>query len=88
MESNSNPRNEMNGYELAKAIKATRGKIQIELHSPNDVSYIYAEKADLIAWAKRQKDHETDMVIEVANNETLLTIDHDEIERRYWRPRA
>jgi len=54
----------MNGYELAKAIKATRGKIQIGMATPSEFVWVYAEKADLINCATRQKDTETGMGVE------------------------
>lgn len=41
----------MTGNELKKAIKSAKGKISVPMWTPNDVPYIFAEKADLIRCA-------------------------------------
>lgn len=51
----------MTGNELALALRRTKGKVSVGVLTPGDVFWVYAEKADLIAWAKRVGASETGM---------------------------
>lgn len=51
----------MTGYQLAAAIRRTKGKVSVGMLTPNEVVWVFAEKADLAEWAKRQGDNETGM---------------------------
>jgi hypothetical protein len=51
----------MIGFELAKQIKATKGKIYAFVPTVNDGLYIAVEKTQLIEWCNGCGDSETDM---------------------------
>lgn len=51
----------MQGNRLAREIKQAKGKVSVEMLCPNDTVWVYAEKSDLIAWAKKYGDSETGM---------------------------
>jgi glycerol kinase len=48
----------MTGKEIARLVKAHKGKVSIPALFGNDAPYIYAEKQDLIDHFARQGDHE------------------------------
>lgn len=51
----------MTGNELAAALRRSKGKVSVGMLTANDVAWVYAEKADLIEWARKQGDRETGM---------------------------
>lgn len=54
----------MTGNELAKAIRSASGKVAIPMLAVKEVPYIYAQKSDLIEWARKIGEAETFMTIE------------------------
>jgi hypothetical protein len=59
----------MTGKNLAKAIREAKGKVSVPVMAVNDVSYIYAEKASLIEWAREIGEGETFMTLERIDDE-------------------
>jgi hypothetical protein len=51
----------MTGKELARAVRAAKGKVAVPVLLTNDVSFVYAEKQDLIATLEQAGDSETGM---------------------------
>lgn len=68
----------MTGNDLATALRRTKGKVSVGMLTPNDVAWIYAEKADLMEWAKRQGETETGMKLatEASGEGLYLEQDH------------
>lgn len=62
----------MTGLELARAIRAAKGKIAIPMNAGDQMPYIFAEKQDLIAWANGQGAAETGMRVEPDGENFML----------------
>ncbi len=60
----------MQGTQLASALKQTKGKVSVQMLCPNDTVWVYAEKSDLIAWAKKYGSSETGMKLVIKENGT------------------
>ena len=58
----------MRGNQLAAALKKVRGGVSVQMLCPNDVAWVFAEKADLVAWAKKYGEDETGMVLSQEEN--------------------
>lgn len=68
----------MRGNQLAAVLKRTKGKVSLQILCPNDAVWVYAEKADLIALAKKYGVSETGMKLEPEESGTghFLQIDY------------
>lgn len=58
----------MTGKQLASAIRRLRGKLSIPMLTPNDVIYVYVEKADAAAAFDKYGDMEVAMEIKPEEN--------------------
>ena len=63
----------MTGFDLARAMRAAKGKIAIPMNAGEQMPYIFAEKRDLIAWATGMGDAETGMTLEPDGDTFMLT---------------
>jgi hypothetical protein len=63
---------EMTGKEIAKAIKAHKGKVSIPALFGNDAPYIYAEKQDLVDHFSRMGDNETGCEFRNSNGDAFV----------------
>ena len=67
----------MKANELAKKVKAAKGKIEVPVLFAHDVIYIFVEKQDLIAHFEKMGTDETGMVLENKGEHFALERDYD-----------
>jgi hypothetical protein len=62
----------MTGHELAKAVRAAKGKVAVPVGLGDVFEYVYAEKSDLIATLERMGNMETGKVLETESGGYFL----------------
>ena len=67
----------MTGNQLASVMKQTKGKVSVQILAPNEVIWVYAEKSDLIAWAKKQGGAETGLKLTPEDGRSGLFLETD-----------
>ena len=67
----------MTGWELARAVRAAKGKVSVPVLLANEVSFVYAEKQDLIATLEKAGNSETGMKLSEEERGFFIERDYD-----------
>lgn len=67
----------MTGYDLAKALQRSNGKLFITMNTPHCSAWVLANKQDVIQWAKRQTYAETGLTVGVDTINGVLYLEED-----------